>query len=95
MGYSRSAVPAIAQRCDQIVDRLALHLVRARGTRSSPHLPRTHGNWPASSPERLPVLDYFSSATCTFSEPSTVRILDRSASALLAASTEPSTLART
>ena len=38
---------------------------------------------------------YFSSATCTVSEPSTVRILARSAWPLFAASTEPSTLART
>jgi hypothetical protein len=37
--------------------------------------------------------DYFSSATCTLSEPSTVRILARSAWLLLATSTEPSTLA--
>src|SRR5580700_9470963 len=33
--------------------------------------------------------DYFSSATCTLSEPSTVRILARSAWLLLATSTEP------
>jgi hypothetical protein len=46
-----------------------------------------------ASPAPADGCDYFSSATCTLSEPSTVRILARSASLLLAASTEPSTLA--